>query len=31
MEKDLLNLVKANTKLIQIISYESHRVQFKDH
>jgi hypothetical protein len=23
MEKDLLNLVKANVKLIQIVSYES--------
>ncbi len=26
MEKDLLNLIKANVKLIQIISYESLRI-----
>ncbi|MEI8202835.1 MAG: AAA family ATPase [Bacteroidota bacterium] len=26
MEKDLLNLVKANTKIVQIISYESLRI-----
>lgn len=26
MEKNLLNLIKANVKLIQIISYESHRI-----
>ena len=26
MEKKLINLIKANTKLIQIISYETHRI-----